>query len=1117
MAVGSSSAAPNHDRVVAPAPAAGTPAVNDGQVEAITQVGNTVVVGGNFSSITPPGGSATNRNYLFAFDATTGALRGSFSPQLNGPVKSLVPGPTAGTVYAGGSFSQVNGASSSRVTLLNISNGAVTSGFRAAALNGVVNSLARSGNRLYVGGNFSTAGGTAHAGLASLNATTGALDSFVGNQVSERHNDSGSGAQGAVGVRGLDVSADGTRLVAIGNFKKVDGLDRDQVVLLSLGGSSAQVTADWQTNRYKPYCFNWAFDTYVRGVSFSPDGSYFVVASTGGHNGGTLCDTAARFETNASGNDIQPTWVDYSGGDTLWGVTVTEEAVYVGGHQRWMNNSLAGDYAGPGAVPRAGIAALDPDTGMPLKWNPGRNPRGAAVYALFATSEGLWMGSDTEYIGNRYQYKRPRLAFFPLAGGAPVAADATTNLPGTAYLGAGSASGNGNVLYRVNAGGPSLPAVDNGPDWSSDDGWTSPYRNDGSNAAGWGSGATIDPAVPATTPPGIYDSERWSPSDNPAMNWAFAAPNGVPLQVRMYFANRCGCTSAPGSRVFDVRLDGQLVLDDLDLVAQDGDQRGSVRTFDITSDGTVNIDFSHVVENPLINGIEIVRRDMAPPASTNTNLQTIGLTASGADPASEVQDGGIDWAAVRGSFVAGGKLWYGKANGTFNWRSFNNGQFGAENSLDPYNDPDWADVSTGSGNTFDGQDVALYGQMSSVTGMAYSGGKLYYTRSGDSNLYWRWFSTDSGIIGADQFTANGGRNWNNTMGMFASSGNLYFVDRSDGTLNRMQLTGSGPTGSSTVVDNPASGGNDWRGKALFLGETNTPPANEAPVADFDSSCVDLICSLDGSSSADPDGTIASHHWEFGDGDTANGQIVNHEYDAAGTYPVTLTVTDNDGDSDSVTKNVIANEPSTTNPISFVGSRSASANVRTPSVPLPAGVQAGDTLVLLGSLSNATSADVPSGWTLRQSDVTASLESYVWTRTATAADAAGGSVTVTMDAVHKSALVISAYRGVNASSPIASIQSSTDVSTDSHTTPTVTAPSGSWVVSAWTDKGPSTSNWTLPAGHTRRGDAYSTGSGRVSAVIADRNGPSSGVVDGVTATTDAVSSRAVNFTIVLAPQ
>lgn len=52
--------------------------------------------------------------------------------------------------------------------------------------------------------------------------------------------------------------------------------------------------------------------------------------------------------------------------------------------------------------------------------------------------------------------------------------------------------------------------------------------------------------------------------------------------------------------------------------------------------------------------------------------------------------------------------------------------------------------------------------------------------------------------------------------------------------------------------------------------------------------------FDGSGSYDPDGTIVSYLWDFGDGTTVMGAVVSPSYAVAGTYTVALIVTDNDG-------------------------------------------------------------------------------------------------------------------------------------------------------------------------------------------------------------------------------
>src|ERR1700712_760355 len=67
--------------VVSAVPSAATPNFTNGAVMALTKVGNTMIAGGTFTSVAPPGGSTgSNANYIVAFDATTGALNTAFAP-----------------------------------------------------------------------------------------------------------------------------------------------------------------------------------------------------------------------------------------------------------------------------------------------------------------------------------------------------------------------------------------------------------------------------------------------------------------------------------------------------------------------------------------------------------------------------------------------------------------------------------------------------------------------------------------------------------------------------------------------------------------------------------------------------------------------------------------------------------------------------------------------------------------------------------------------------------------------------------------------------------------------------------------------------------------------------
>ncbi|MFD0656470.1 delta-60 repeat domain-containing protein [Thermocatellispora tengchongensis] len=392
-----------HVSVVSEDPVDYTPHVLDGIVNAIAIVGRTVVVGGEFSAVKearPQDAPALERANLFAFDLYTGKILPSFAPEVRGVVYALAAG-ADGTVYVGGDFATIGRAPARGLARLRVADGAPVPGFEPRIAGGGVQTLAVQGGKVYAGGDFRRVGNAWRTGLARLDAATGAVDPSFAIEV--------AGPRPGAGLKVYSLAVTPTRLAVDGNFTTLDGQSRPQLGLIDIGGAKARVLP-WRTEAYAPACAK-SFPAYVRGLAFSPAGDYFVVVTTGGNGGAAkLCDSAARFETGAKGERIKPTWVNHTGGDSLYSVAVTGAAVYVGGHQRWLDNPRGHDSAGPGAVKRTGIGAIDPRTGKALPWNPTRT-RGIGVKAFLAHPGGLLVGSDTTRLGREYH---ARVGMFPL-------------------------------------------------------------------------------------------------------------------------------------------------------------------------------------------------------------------------------------------------------------------------------------------------------------------------------------------------------------------------------------------------------------------------------------------------------------------------------------------------------------------------------------------------------------------------------------------------------------------------------------------------------------------------------------------------------------------------------
>ena len=201
----------------------------------------------------------------------------------------------------------------------------------------------------------------------------------------------------------------------------------------------------------------------------------------------------------------------------------------------------------------------------------------------------------------------------------PVAGLALAALLAPVVGGGGVASAE-TTIYRLNAGGGQLAGS---PPWSPD----TPFVS-GSALSTYSTSAsiTLDPSV-QSVPAALFQTERWSADDGQPMTYHLPASSGS-YRVNLYFAEIWPGAFTSGARQFNVDLNGKRVLTHYDIFAEVGANRGTVKTFDVTTSDGIDVVLTHVAgrNNPKISGLSVVQLGSTTTTTTQRHNSTTSTT-----------------------------------------------------------------------------------------------------------------------------------------------------------------------------------------------------------------------------------------------------------------------------------------------------------------------------------------------------------------------------------------------------------------------------------------------------------------------------------------------------------
>lgn len=911
-----------------------TPQIN-GVAWAQVIIGTTVYVGGEFTQVrpagSPPGTNETPRNNLMAYDLVSGALL-PYAPNVNGEVTALAASPNGARLYVGGSFTAIGGATVWRVAALNPTTGAIDTTF-LPKMSASVRTIVVTANTVYMGGLFNAVGSVTRNRLAAAAASNGALLPWAPSAAGGR-------------VNALALAPDGASMVVGGAFTTLNGSSNP-------GFGLGKVDTNLGANM--PYQIN----NIVRNGGTT--GAITTLATDGvnvygaGYTFGRTSTLEGMFSVNWS-NDATK-WIEDCHGDT-YSIQPMDGAIYLAGHAHYCGNVAGFPQAEPWEFNRAlafskeatGVVTQESHgytnfAGIPrpevLNWFPIMDAgsftgQDQGPWTVAGSGDYVVMAGEFTIVNNQPQQGLTRFAKSTLApnargpriDGLNFNPTLSTPAPGQVRVRwqANWDQDNENLTYEVRRDGavistiqqastfwrrPGMTFVDTGLTAGQSYGYRVFARDAFGNEA---RSETINiTATDVVTAPGAYAQSVLA--DGPANYWRLGDPAGTtgvdladstnPLEGKDDLKVRSGVSFGSAGAI----------LNDTDTAA----------AFNGTANSGAN--------NPtLANRPNVFSQEAWFRTSSGSGGEIFGYGNSQAGVS-------IDYDRVLYMSNAG-RLYFGVRPG--------GGTRITINSASSYNNNQWHHVVTTLGSNgmqmfVDG--VLVASRTDTTTAWPID---AYWRIGGDTLSGWTQRPSSSNLNGQIDEVAiyssvlplsriqahyvASGRTVNappappvarftwTADGLTATVDGTTSSDANGPIANYAWTFGDGGTGSGVTAQHTyAATGNynvqltvtDNTGNTNSVSHTVTvtaPPPNQLPVASFTATANNLAVALDGTVSADPDGTITGYAWDFGDSTSGTGATANHTYALAGTYPVKLTVTDDDGATGTLTKDVTVTAP-----------------------------------------------------------------------------------------------------------------------------------------------------------------------------------------------------------------